>query len=111
VVPAAPCGGRFPHLIILADRDGARLIVLEDWDGALLVILAVRARAHVVLVVEFRLLPFPFPGGGRTSVAGPAGGLVGALLAVGRGPGDLDPTIGVTSHLPDCQAALVESRH
>jgi hypothetical protein len=38
-----------------------------------------------VLVAELRLrlLSFTLPGGVQTSVAGPAGTLVGALLAVG----------------------------
>jgi hypothetical protein len=43
-------------------------------------------------------------------VAGPAGASIGALVAVRQGAGDPDPTIGVASHLPDCQAALAESR-
>jgi hypothetical protein len=77
------------------------------------VILPGRGGAHAVLVpqLRLRLLSFPLPGRGRTSMVGPTGTLVGTLLAVGRGAGDLDPTIGVTSHLPDCQAALVEGRH
>jgi hypothetical protein len=44
-------------------------------------------------------------------MARPTGTLVGALLAGGQGTGDMDPTIGVTSYLPDRQAALVEGRH
>jgi hypothetical protein len=58
----------------------------------------------LVAELQLRLLSFPLPGGGQTSVAGPTGTLVGALLAVRRGTGDLDPTIGVTSHLPHPQA-------
>jgi hypothetical protein len=64
-----------------------------------------------VAALRLRFLPFPFSGGGWTSVAGPAGTLVGALLAVGRGAGDMDPTVGVTSYLPDRQATLVEGWH
>jgi hypothetical protein len=37
--------------------------------------------------------------------------LGGALLAVERGAGDVDPTIGVASQLPDRQATLVKGRH
>jgi hypothetical protein len=77
------------------------------------IILIPECHTHAVLMAELRLrlLSFPLPGGGRTSVAGPAGTLVGTLLAVGQGAGDLDPTTGVASHLPDRQAALIEGRH
>jgi hypothetical protein len=40
-------------------------------------------------------------------MAGPTEAWIGALVAVGQGAGDPYPTIGVTPHLPDRQAALV----
>jgi hypothetical protein len=108
--PSSGVWGRLPHegaittleplglgpLCLAASRGGRplRLVVPPGRGGTHILLVPVLRHRHLLLSP---------PGGGRTSMAGPPGTLVSALLAVRRGAGDPDSTVGVTSYQPDAR--------
>jgi hypothetical protein len=83
--PRGPgCSGWWPlpHLIILPDRDGAHVVLMAG--------------------LRLRLLPFPFPGGGWTSVAGLTGPWSARCWLSGELPGIRIPRLGSP---PTCRTA------
>jgi hypothetical protein len=84
---AALCGHRPLGLVVPLGRGSTRIVLVP--------------------VLRHRHLLLPFPEGCRTYGSGLPGTFTGALLAVRSGTEDMEPAVGVTSQLPDCQAALV----